>query len=244
MKKLIVLGMIVVFASPAMADIVTNDVIFGDGNANGSFTVDRGYGVELGLRAKLRHDATGQPQNIFNYDGNSTYYFNSGVAPLQSFPTAEWSFEWSINTDYLGGNGVGLNDLRYELGMSSSLATDWVFDPINLPYADHGIGNNSTANGAGDDDVPGRTAADYADLIEDNNLAQNSWKPQWFAADFDPTAVGTYDFTLSAFDATGFQVAATTITVDVSPVPVPGAFLLGFIGLGFAGHKLRRRRVR
>ena len=29
---------------------VTNNVIFGSGNANGSFTTDRASGVELGLR--------------------------------------------------------------------------------------------------------------------------------------------------------------------------------------------------
>lgn len=32
---------------------VTPDAIFGSGNANGNFTVDRQGGVELGLRAKI-----------------------------------------------------------------------------------------------------------------------------------------------------------------------------------------------
>ncbi|MEQ8837455.1 MAG: hypothetical protein RID07_11680, partial [Lacipirellulaceae bacterium] len=70
---------------------VTPDVIFGSGNANGGFTVDTDNGVELGLRAKLRHNAVGAPENTFNSNGDGTYTFKSGVAPTQSFPTAEWS---------------------------------------------------------------------------------------------------------------------------------------------------------
>jgi hypothetical protein len=56
-------------AAPTQAAIefdqfVTPDVIFGSGNLNGAFTTDRQNGIEIGLRGKLRHDATGQPQNI------------------------------------------------------------------------------------------------------------------------------------------------------------------------------------
>ena len=52
-------------ASPANALLfdqsLTSNVIFGSGNANGDFTVDRGNGIEVGLRAKLRFDAAGNP---------------------------------------------------------------------------------------------------------------------------------------------------------------------------------------
>jgi hypothetical protein len=43
---------------------VTPDVIFGSGNANGAFTIDQSNGIELGLRGKLRFDASNQPENI------------------------------------------------------------------------------------------------------------------------------------------------------------------------------------
>lgn len=33
---------------------VTNNVIYGSGNINGSFTLDRANGIELGLRVKTR----------------------------------------------------------------------------------------------------------------------------------------------------------------------------------------------
>lgn len=97
--------------------LVTPDVIFGDGNANGAFTVDRSNGVELGLRGKLRHDGSGLPQNVFNSNGDGTYSFDAGVAPGQSFPTAVWSFEWSVNTDFDGTSGYMLDDLTYALGL-------------------------------------------------------------------------------------------------------------------------------
>ena len=62
---------------------VTPDVIFGSGNANGSFSGDNSNGVVAGLRAKLRYDSNGNPTNTFNYDGDHTYRFNvsDGNAP-------------------------------------------------------------------------------------------------------------------------------------------------------------------
>lgn len=242
-------------AGPIGADDVTPDVIFGSGNANGSFTIDLNNNVELGLRGKLRHDATGQPQNIFNWDGDHTYTFNPGVAPTQSFPTAEWNFEWSINTDQSGTSGVDLDDLDYSLSMTSSTgAFTPAFDPIHdinpvegSVFWDHAIGTNSTANGGG---TSASDATTYAALITANNVAQNSWKPHWFAASFDPNLTGWYDYTLSAMDQSGAQIASTTIRVQVgapAAVPVPAAVWLAlplFGGLGLVRRRRRRRLER
>ena len=91
MKKLITIclavTMILAVSGAAQAGYaydqdVTPDVIFGDGNANGSFTVNDDAAtsnIELGLRAKLRFDATGQPDNIFNSNGDGTYTFVAGA---------------------------------------------------------------------------------------------------------------------------------------------------------------------
>ncbi|MEQ9454910.1 MAG: hypothetical protein RLN76_10015 [Phycisphaeraceae bacterium] len=248
MKKLALLTAALI-ASPAMAADVTPDVIFGSGNANGSFTVDQNISVELGLRAKLRHGPTGAPANVFNYDGTDTYYFVAGVAPTQSFPTAEWSFEWSINSDFDGSTGWTLGDLTYELAMTSDVGTSiTAFDPINAfnpgtgsVQWDHAMGDNSTGNGAGVSISNGVSdAAGYATNIGSLNVAQNSWKPHWFTPGFNPNAVGNYDFTLKAFTQ-GFlgrvEVASTSMTVQV--VPTPAAFGAGLIGM--AAVLLRRR---
>ncbi|MFK7790355.1 MAG: PEP-CTERM sorting domain-containing protein, partial [Phycisphaeraceae bacterium] len=136
---------------------VTNEIIFGDGNANGSFTTDRANGVELGLRGKLRYNAAGSPENTFNSNGDGTYTFQAGIAPTQT-NRAVWSYEWSINTNYDGSSSYNLDDLTYKLTMTSTNAAELPeFDPINQLLKDHGIGTNSTANGVGDDDKATRT---------------------------------------------------------------------------------------
>jgi hypothetical protein len=217
-------------AAPTQAAIefnqnVTPDVIFGSGNVNGAFTTDRQNGIEIGLRGKLRHDATGQPQNIFNSNGDGTYSFNSIVAPTQASPTAEWSFEWSVNTDQPGTTGLFLDHFTYELGVDTDAGpgTSFItFDNIspNPGPWDHAIGTNSTLNGGGTSagDLPA-----YLDLISSNNVAQNSWKYHWFAAPFDPTADGTYAIYLLARDSGGKVVARSDIQVlvrDAPPAPV------------------------
>lgn len=223
---------------------VTPDAIFGSGNANGSFTVDRDNGIELGLRGKLRHNASGNPENTFNSNGDGTYSFETGVAPTQSFPVGVWSFEWSINTDYDGNSGLNLNDLTYALGYDSDPSTGTVFsmfDPINLEFADHAIGDNSTGNGGG---AVAGDSADYSNLIAGNNVAQNSWKAHWFLDSFDPTLDGTYDFYLEAFENEN-SLARTEMQVIVgqggaAPIPEPTTWILfgmGFLGIGLLGRK-------
>jgi len=241
---------------------VTPEVIFGSGNINGSFTVDQNNGVELGLRGKLRHNAAGAPENTFNSPnpGDGTYSFDAGVAPTQSSPTAVWSFEWSINSNWeCATTGVqcrNLNDLTYLLGIDSDAGAgqDWAtFDPINGPNPDafgfvvwdHAIGDNDTVNGGG---TSATSVADYASLIGTNNVAQNSWKAHWFLdSSFDPTVDGQYDFFLEAYNGSSL-LARTDMSIivgtgaTVPPVPVPAAiWLFGTAMIGLVGFGKRRK---
>lgn len=190
------LGMVLGLAGQSSATIyydqdVTPDVIFGSGNANGSFTVDVAGGVELGLRGKLRYGASGAPENTFNSNGDGTYSFDAGIAPTQSFPTAVWSVEWSINSN-VDGSGDVLNAYTYLLGTDSDPSTATNFatsDPINAAYFDHSIGVNTTTDAT---DLIAADSSEYATLIAQNNVAQNSWKAHWIISPFDPTVDGTY----------------------------------------------------
>ena len=222
---------------------VTPNVIFGTNVANGSFTVDRSNNVELGLRGKLRFDATGLAQNTFNSNGDGTYSFDGGVAPTQSYPAAVWSIEWSVNSDWSGNSGRALNALTYKLGVDSdpSAGDTWtVSDPINVSYADNAIGTNSTGNGGGT--VASGSAA-YVALIGSDNVAQNSWRAQWLLPNLDPNVGGRYDFYLAAFNGTT-QLARTDISVLVAPVPVPATvWLFGPGLLGLVGIARRKKAV-
>jgi len=208
---------------------VTPDVIFGSGNANGSYTVNRNDGIELGMRGKLRFPAS----NVFNSNGDGTYTFHTGSG-TSTFPNSEWSFEWSVNTDYDGAHPArDLGDLTYEIGMDNDPGpgTDYlVFDPISIgtiipytvpagpiPYWDHSVGDNSTANGGGLEASDGTT---YATYLSTYNVAQNSWRPTFYQNtapySWDPNVPGRYDYYLAAFDGSD-EVARTHITIVVVP---------------------------
>jgi len=220
---------------------VTPDVIFGSGNANGDFTGVQANNVEIGLRAKQRFP----PANIFNYDGVDTYDFIAGEsAPLSGRPL--WNFEWSVNSDLSGATGRSLDALTYSLsldtdpGAGESFTT--VFDLINgAPYFDHAIGNNLTPNGGG---AVAASIAAYAALIATENVAQNSWAFNWFAA-INPLIAGLYRIELAVSDSSGL-LASTGINVRVSPIPIPSAaYLFGtvLLGGGLLVRHRRRRRV-
>ncbi|PCJ41061.1 MAG: hypothetical protein COA81_07960 [Alphaproteobacteria bacterium] len=238
-------------STPASATIVydanvTPDIIFGSGNSNGSFTVDRSSGVELGLRAKIPFTGT------LHSNGDGTYSYTLAEA------NPKWNFDWTVNTDYSGTTGNVINSFTYEIGIDfdPGIGTDFfAFDPITpstaAPFYDHSIGTNSTGNGGGAE-VPlsnPPTAAElaaapglYQTLIGNNNVLQQSWRHAFFTAlsgkSYDPTIGGTYDIYLAAF-ANGVQVARTDIQVTV-PEPAPFALMaLSLLGMGLYRRKRR-----
>ena len=249
MKTVIASSVIALTAMSALGGDVNPGVIFGSGNANGSFTIGTGSGVEIGLRAKTRYNSSGAPENTFNWDGGNTYTFDpaSGNPPADR---AMWNFEWSINTDVNGDTGNDLSDFFYELALfkvdadGTDLSDALVFDPINTLYADHSIGDNSTTSST--DSIAGDPSS-YLSLISSNNVAQNSWNYGFFNGagtgaleGIDPSLAGRYIIRLTAFNSSG-EVASSEINVNVVPVP-PAVFAgLGLLG-GLAGVRSVRRR--
>lgn len=227
---------------------VTPDVIFGSGNANGSFTVDRTVNtagattLELGLRAKLRHNASGLPENTFNSNGDGTYSFLPGVAPTQTAPTAVWSVEWSIFSL------TGLNGYEFMLYVDADASAAVSFGAgqnLLFALADHSFGTSSTGNGQGEEATD---QGSYDDLLDTSEVVQNSWKAHWLFPlnGFDPTAIGQYSFALAAFDENDNEVGRTQITVlvdqaDTNPVPEPGS--LALVGVGLVAACIARKRM-
>ncbi len=211
---------------------VIPEVIFGSGNLNGAFTTDQRNGIETGLRAFLRFNDMGMPENTFNSNGDGTYSFAAGQAVGQSAQTAVWSFDWTMNTDFNSvlSNSLVLSNLSYELGLDGdpSLATDFLtFEPIipsaMVPFFDHAIGDNTTINGGG---TSAGNPVDYQMLIDNNNVAQNSWRYSFFLSgaleNFDPTVDGTYTIYLQARDAQGVLVNRSQIQILVGDTAVAG----------------------
>jgi len=241
-------------AGAASAASVTPDIIFGDGNANGGFTVTNteldfpsnpiGGNLELGLRAKLRYDDSGSPQNQFNWDGTDTYSFDltNGNPPSDR---AMWNFEWSVNVEDLENNGNQVTIPQLVQG-GANLVLSYDTDPgagtsfvdYNLFDADAYYGTNATGNGDGT----------YANVFGGDTIPAGSTVAQnsvnyGFGFIGGPLGAGLFDIKMTAFSFGGAELASTRISVDVAPVPVPAALpllLAGLGGLGLAGRRKRK----
>lgn len=220
---------------------VTTNVIYGSGNTNGGWTVDRGMGnIELGLRAKVRYSIPGDaPQNVWNSNGDGSYSHEAG-APAAQPNRARWNFDWSINSDYVNQSDT-IDEWQYVLGVDSdtSAGTNFhTFDPTAWPGAS--FGNNGTAQGGG-------TEGNNASLASSSNLAQDSLNYAFFEGvlpgfSHDPNADGFYTIYLEAYNGNQLM-ARTEITVivgDPQTVPAPGSLLLA--GLALLGLSAARRR--
>ena len=235
--------------SAATVGNVTSNVIYGSGNANGGFTIATNGALELGLRAHVRYDLSGQPQNVFNYNSTTnTYEFdpaNSNAPANRSI----FNFDWSINTDTAdldGSPDQTISNYTYELGVDTNpgLGTSYMtLDPYASIY-DHSFGYNSTAMNAGLEAPGGGT---FASLASTYNVSQQSWN-MGFGFLGSPQTPGLYNFYLKAFDDHGDLAANTSIRVwvgaGVAPVPLPAGLplLLGAFG-GLAMLRRKRRNV-
>ncbi|MGL5097650.1 MAG: hypothetical protein ACRDD1_18845, partial [Planctomycetia bacterium] len=159
---------------------VVPGVIFGSGNANGSWTVDRNTdeGLELGLRAKVRFPV---PLNVFNSNGAGVYTFQAEAAtsgaPWITAQTPIWNFEFSINSNTNGSGGfldsyVYLMSLDFDPAVGVESGPEFqVLSPITHPpdgfTIDHSFGDNTTTELT---DTKG-TLINFAALVASTNVA-------------------------------------------------------------------------
>ncbi len=223
---------------------ITPDVIFGSGNANGSWSGENINGIEVGLRGKLRYNLAGNPENTFNYDGDKTYTFDPN---LSDAPTNRsiFNFEFAVNVDSSGSTGFSLDDFTYlfEFDIDPTAGTNFVSFDIIAFITNNSIGTNATANGAGIED-PGN----YASLLSNNNVAQNSQNRGFgYTGGLDPQLNGMFTYNLSVLDLNGGILASSSIDIIVGDVPVdvsaPSVLSLMLTGLmvcGFTGWRRQK----
>lgn len=220
---------------------ITPDVIFGSGNANGSWTGEHINGIEVGLRAKLRYDGAGNPQNVFNYDGVNTYTFDPTLSLIPA-GLSVFNFEYSVNVD-TDGSGDMLSDFSYlfEFDLDPTAGVSFLGGDIITFKTDNALGTNATGNGGGTVDT-----VNYATLLSSNNVAQNSQNRGFgYSGPLDPAANGIFTYRLSVLDNAGLVLASSSIDVVVGvPVSAHGVTLLFVMALAGLGAQRSSRRKR
>ncbi|MFC3193733.1 cadherin-like domain-containing protein [Marinicella sediminis] len=205
--------------STSYDDNVTPEVIFGTGNSNGLFTINRNNGLELGLRAKIPF--SGQ----INSAGDGRYFYSLEDTDHDNNPGTDnrWNFDWTVNTDFDNSNGSELNQYTYEMGMDADPGpgTDYlIFDPVTpsaqAPFFDHSIGDNNTGNGQG---TEATNEVEYLNLLATGNVLQQSWRYAFFPTSpldgYDPNVPGTYQVYLAIKDQQGNTLVRTEIVVII-----------------------------
>ncbi|MEX2518626.1 MAG: hypothetical protein WD969_04760 [Paracoccaceae bacterium] len=228
-----------VFAAPVNGTgDITPAIIFGDGNANGSFTGETRNNVEVGLRGKQRYPSA----NVFNYDGDQTYTFDSTVLNTNPANRSVFNFEWAINVDASGTAGSFLSDFSYLLSVDTDASAAINFgtiDPFSTPgYFDHALGLSSTPAEGG---VESLSLAELQTNMSAFSVAQQS-SNLGFGFSADPDAPGIYDFMFQVFSLDGTTLlSSSAITVRVAPVPLPAALPLFVLALGGLAFMRSRR---
>ncbi len=200
---------------------VTPNVIFGTGNGNGFFTVERNSSakVEVGLRAKIPF------QSLYNSQGDGTYVFTLAETDYDNDPNTpnRWNVEFSINTDYLDltSSGNNLDDFLYEVGIDQDPSEGVNFttsDPIKgqlAAFAGHSMGDNSTPQSGGVE--PNFLV--YTSSLPNYNVIQNSIGYTYQG--YDPAIDATYDiYLLIKSGATILAKAEIQVIIGAGGAPI------------------------
>lgn len=235
--SLVALGLLLA-ATPALASSVTTydasvtpqdgsgNLYFGSGNANGGFTVNTNYGIEVGLRAKYRSNGNiiNSPDNNYSVVTGAQTDTTSGGNGANA-NRAAWSYEFSVDVDAASPT-YGLAQ-TFNTGFYKTIITitDNIGDtPVSFD-ALVAIGDNGGPN---------------------SGVIQNSENIAFYPANFNFNNEATYKISMSVQNKqTGFEYANSTINV-AAVAPLPASFYsgIGMLGLLGVGVMFRNRKSR
>jgi len=229
---------VVLVGASAQADTLSSPGwINGTGNPQDNFTVTTNNGIELGLRAKYRHNPATIAPSGTTYTVVPGLETNETSGGNGTSTRGAWNYEYSINlnpTNQASGYDT-LADIFANLTVTDPNGNvSAPIDILNLPYT-----GDNTGFGPGGQHDPA--------LLTDW-LAQNSENPSFgnFPFIYNANTTGLYTFKLDVGLKGGSVLASDSIQVNVAAAPLPSAAFagLGLLGgLGVFGLKRRPRQT-
>jgi hypothetical protein len=153
---------------------------------------------------------------------------------------SQWTATGSVHVSDINGDRIvgqfksSSISIRSNVGANQLVIKGSIFEDPLLTGADPWVfqGENQSLYGADD---PGLDNEDDRITIEN----WTDWKTGIITTmNYETTASSLQEFFESGYDQTGFNG-----TIDINIIPLPGAALLGMLGLGVVGLKLRRRKA-
>jgi len=171
----------------------------------------------------------------YNFLNGSTATFNitmdhKRTTPFRSFGDSYGVIDFTVHEDML-------YDISgwYELtGDKRLYLYTYLYEPAASSYLFRSLQESWYTSG--ESFVPGETGGDYANLLSGapngTLLAEHSYRFY-------------YHYLVHAYPNAAAESATATgqITLSLNPVPVPGAAILGMIGIGMVGAYTRKRRL-